>query len=76
MPSKFSYHARTFAAAGLSVSGIRAPYEQPPYTVRADLGEGWKSAITRPRWRPSGSPRCLGYDPPFAIPFLKRNETR
>ena len=190
MPSKFFYYARTFAAAGLSVSGIRASYEQPPYTVRADLGGGLEirdypatmaaeatdttergafgllfnyiaggniamtspvrrepaaiamttpvridaaagsgvamrfflpartaamppepvdprvrlvavpastvaalrfggnptasarranetallSRLAETTWRPSGSPWCLAYDPPFAIPFLKRNE--
>ena len=25
-------------------------------------------------WRPAGAPYFLGYDPPFAIPFVKRNE--
>jgi hypothetical protein len=25
-------------------------------------------------WQPAGTPYALNYDPPFAIPFLKRNE--
>ena len=25
-------------------------------------------------WKPSGEPYTLNYDPPFAVPFLKRNE--
>jgi len=25
-------------------------------------------------WKPSGEPYYMGYDPPFTIPFLKRNE--
>jgi hypothetical protein len=25
-------------------------------------------------WRPAGTPYALNYDPPFAVPFLKRNE--
>ncbi len=32
-------------------------------------------ATLRPsRWQPSGTPYLLGYDPPFALPFLRRNE--
>jgi hypothetical protein len=26
------------------------------------------------RWRPMGTPYLLGYDPPFTLPFLRRNE--
>jgi hypothetical protein len=26
------------------------------------------------RWRPTGTPYLLGYDPPFTLPFLRRNE--
>ncbi|MBC7637828.1 MAG: heme-binding protein [Acetobacteraceae bacterium] len=26
------------------------------------------------RWNPTGAPYMLGYDPPFALPFLRRNE--
>jgi hypothetical protein len=25
-------------------------------------------------WKPNGEPYTLNYDPPFAVPFLKRNE--
>ena len=25
-------------------------------------------------WQPAGTPYLLNYDPPFAVPFLKRNE--
>jgi len=25
-------------------------------------------------WRPTGTPVLLGYDPPFTLPFLRRNE--
>lgn len=26
------------------------------------------------KWRPSGAPRFAGYDPPWTLPFLRRNE--
>jgi hypothetical protein len=26
------------------------------------------------QWRPTGTPYLLGYDPPFTLPFLRRNE--
>jgi len=25
-------------------------------------------------WQPAGTPYALNYDPPFAVPFLQRNE--
>ena len=31
-------------------------------------------AIARTKWKPVSAVSFLGYDPPFAIPFLRRNE--
>jgi hypothetical protein len=30
--------------------------------------------LTSTGWQPVGAPYTLNYDPPFAVPFLKRNE--
>lgn len=30
--------------------------------------------LKRTPWRPVGTPALLGYDPPFTLPFLRRNE--
>jgi SOUL heme-binding protein len=30
--------------------------------------------VERSAWRPTGAPFLLAYDPPFTIPFLRRNE--
>jgi len=31
-------------------------------------------ALKQAGWQPTGSPVLLGYDPPFTLPFLRRNE--
>ncbi|GEP12589.1 hypothetical protein MMMDOFMJ_3494 [Methylobacterium gnaphalii] len=31
-------------------------------------------ALTATRWVIAGPPVFMGYDPPFALPFLRRNE--
>lgn len=58
MLDRFLYFVSTFAEAGLAVFGINSIYEQPAYTVRADLGDGLEIRDYRPapRWRPL-SPR-------------------
>jgi hypothetical protein len=40
MFDRLMYFVWTFAEAGLAVFGINGIYEQPPYTVRTDLGDG------------------------------------
>ncbi|MEM7191670.1 MAG: heme-binding protein [Pseudomonadota bacterium] len=56
--------ARTIAALRYSGSGRNpAPKEQD----LLDVLEGSE-------WRPEGRPYTLYYDPPFTIPFLRRNE--
>jgi len=32
------------------------------------------AALKGSRWNPTGAPYMLSYDPPFALPFLRRNE--
>jgi hypothetical protein len=32
------------------------------------------AALTKANKHPEGAPSVLSYDPPFAIPFLRRNE--
>ena len=49
MLEKFFYYAITFAEAGFSVFGLSGVYEQPPYTVREDLGEGLEIRDYGPR---------------------------
>jgi hypothetical protein len=56
-------------------------------TVAARRFTGWRDAedvrreqerllraLQQSPWRPSGSPTALFYDPPWTIPFLRRNE--
>jgi hypothetical protein len=43
-------------------------------TVRATEAEKLSHALAGSRWRAQGAPSVLSYDPPFAIPFLRRNE--
>lgn len=33
-----------------------------------------ETAMTASTWRPSGAPAAMFYDPPWTIPFLRRNE--
>ena len=47
--SKILYFLATFAESGLSVFGIRAPYEQPAYTVVRDLGDAVEIRKYAPR---------------------------
>ena len=47
--SKILYFLATFAESGLSVFGIRAPYEQPSYKVVRDLGSAVEIRSYAPR---------------------------
>ena len=46
----------------------------PNATARRANEAALLSRLAGTGWRQSGSPWWLGYDPPFTIPFLKRNE--
>jgi hypothetical protein len=59
----------------------------PPSTVAAIRYSGNPNEVARSAhqqellrrlvstgWQPAGTPYALNYDPPFAVPFLKRNE--
>ena len=48
MFDRLMYFVWTFAEAGLAVFGINSIYEQPPYTVRTDLGDGLEIRDYRP----------------------------
>jgi hypothetical protein len=58
---------------------------QPPETVAVLRFSGTSRAVGEKRnalaetlagtaWKPQGEPYFMGYDPPFTIPFLRRNE--
>ena len=46
--------------------------------LNAEVEARWNKALVdrveRSGWQPTGTPFLLAYDPPFAIPFLRRNE--
>ena len=46
----------------------------PSEIARAEHQQTLLRRLQSPGWRPTGTPYALNYDPPFAIPFLKRNE--
>jgi hypothetical protein len=54
--------------AALRFSGN--PTEQSRTSHRQEL----LTRLAATQWRAQGEPYLLGYDPPFTIPFLKRNE--
>ena len=54
--------------AVLSFTGSRSPERV------ADEQERLLSALASSAWRPTGPPVALFYDPPWTIPFLRRNE--
>jgi len=43
-------------------------------SVRAAKGAELLARLATTEWRAAGEPYFLGYDPPFTIPMLKRNE--
>lgn len=46
----------------------------PSEIARAEHQQTLLRRLQSSGWRPTGTPYALNYDPPFAIPFLKRNE--
>ena len=46
----------------------------PTEQARAEKERDLLTRLGASRWHPTGTPYLQGYDPPFAIPFLKRNE--
>ncbi|MBN8903967.1 MAG: hypothetical protein BGO51_02425 [Rhodospirillales bacterium 69-11] len=42
--------------------------------ARTSATRGLTEALASSRWAPQGAPSVYGYDPPFTIPFLRRNE--
>jgi hypothetical protein len=72
------YYAQLALESVVAVFGVR-PYEQPDYAVLQALDHGVEIRRYAPppadsRWRADGAPTLLGYDPPFTLPFLRRNE--
>ena len=46
----------------------------PTEAARSAHEQDMLRRLSATAWQPAGSPYVLNYDPPFAIPFLKRNE--
>jgi len=56
----------TFAAITYSGSNSKERFQTQ--------SERLATALADSKWTPESTPSFLGYDPPFAIPFLRRNE--
>ena len=70
-PTDPAIHIATLPEATLGVirySGL------PTSAVRAAQTETLRTALTRAGETPAGDPSFLSYDPPFTVPFLRRNE--
>ncbi len=70
-PKPADKRVRIVTVPGETVATLR-------FAGSSDAGEARQAdllASLKPsRWHPVGAPYMLGYDPPFALPFLRRNE--
>jgi hypothetical protein len=57
----------------MTVAAIRFS-GNPTDTARREKTHELMETLAPTQWKSVGQPWLLGYDPPFAIPFLKRNE--
>lgn len=58
--------AQTYAVLRYSGSSSREKFQMEARTLL--------EAVSGSKWRPVSEPIFFGYDPPFTIPFLRRNE--
>jgi hypothetical protein len=72
-PVPMDPRVRIVTASASTVAALRYS-GNPTEEARSKNEQDMLRRLAATAWQPAGSPYVLNYDPPFAVPFLKRNE--